>query len=240
MSGSIETGKIFNVAEPTGADAARSETTAAQAQAEAPTSEASRAVEYNAEQLQGAAQHAALAAKSLGKEFTGEPPSAADQLQAKTNSAVAQGKADVDAAKVEGQSYLEQAKNLAGSAISSAQSYLPNSNPATHPSTGGSTAITDTLSQIQAGATTVLATGKEYLASAQNTAQPHIDRALEVAQPHINKVSEAASNYINNVDGETDTSTSVPPRIPATSAPLESGPHVVSTPYPSTTTKVGE
>ncbi|KAJ3721698.1 hypothetical protein C8R42DRAFT_668224 [Lentinula raphanica] len=237
---SIENGKIFNVAEPTGVDAVRAETTAAQAQAQAPTNAAARAVEHNAEQLQGAAQNAALAAKSLGKDFTGEPPSAADQLQAKTDSAVAQGKVDVDAAKAQGQSYLEQAKNLAGSAIASAQYYLPNSNPVTHPSTGGSTAISDTLTQIQSGAATALETGKEYLASAQTTAQPHIDRAVKAAQPHIEKVSEAASNYINNVNGETDMSTSVPPKIPATSAPLESGPHTVGTPYPSTTTKVGE
>lgn len=151
-----------------------------------------------------------------------------------------QGQADVETAKVQGQSYLDQAKSLAGSALATAQSYLPNSNPVTHPPTGSSTTSTDTLAQIQAGAATALATGKEYLDSAQTAAQPHIERAVEAAQPHINRVSEAASNYMNNVGGETDTSSSVPPKIPATSAPLESGPHTVETPYPSTTTKVGE
>ncbi|KAJ4485847.1 hypothetical protein J3R30DRAFT_3281511, partial [Lentinula aciculospora] len=208
---------------------ARAEITAAQAQAEAPTNAAARAVEHNAKQVQEVAESAALAAKAR-KDFTGEPPSAADQLQAKTNSAVAQGQVDVDAAKAQGQSYLEQAKSIAGSALASAQQYLPNST--IHPSTGGST--------IQSGAAAAVATGSEYLSSAQSAAQPHIERAVEAAQPHINKVSEAASNYMNNVSGETDRSNSVLAMIPATSAPLESGPHTVGTPYPSTTTKTGE
>ena len=77
-------------------------------------------------------------------------------------------------AKASGQGYLEQAKNLAGSALAGAQAYLPNTNTNSTNANGSST-----LSQIQAGAATALATGKEYLASAQAAAQPHVERVVE-------------------------------------------------------------
>ena len=77
---------------------------------------------------------------------------------------------------------------------------------------------------MQSTAQTALQTGKEYLASAQTAAQPHIENA---------KAYVAGS-----------TQGSQPDKVPASTAPLESGPHVVSNPYPATsgaqTTKVGE
>ncbi|KAF5388542.1 hypothetical protein D9757_004639 [Collybiopsis confluens] len=224
---SLESGKIFNVAEPTGIDAVRAETTAAQAQAEAPTTAAARAVEHNAQQTTAAAETAARAARSFGREFTGEPPSVAEQLQAKTDTAVQQGKADVEMAKAEGQGYLDQAKQLAGTALATAQAYLPTN------STTASAGAQDTLAQIQTTANSALSTGKEYLASAQNAAQPHIDRAIDAAQPHIEKVS-------NYVSGQTGSGTAAPRAVPASSAPLESGLYTVGNPYPNANTKVGE
>ncbi|PFH54888.1 hypothetical protein AMATHDRAFT_52930 [Amanita thiersii Skay4041] len=47
------------------------------------------------------------------------------QLSATTDAAAAEGKEDVQAAKARGESYLEQAKGLASSVLSTAQSYLP-------------------------------------------------------------------------------------------------------------------
>ncbi|KAF5368450.1 hypothetical protein D9758_002277 [Tetrapyrgos nigripes] len=65
------TGRIFNVDEPKGADAARFETTAANAQVEAPNASSSRMVERNAEAAGFAAKQAAEAAKARRKESTG-------------------------------------------------------------------------------------------------------------------------------------------------------------------------
>ncbi|KAK7465366.1 hypothetical protein VKT23_005344 [Stygiomarasmius scandens] len=67
----MSSGRIFNVDEPKGAEQARFETTAASAQAEAPNSSISRTVEKNAEAVGFAAQDAADAAKTFGKESTG-------------------------------------------------------------------------------------------------------------------------------------------------------------------------
>ncbi|KIK51741.1 hypothetical protein GYMLUDRAFT_64645 [Collybiopsis luxurians FD-317 M1] len=117
MSTTIEPGKIFNVPEPTGTDVARAETTAAQAQIDAPTNSTARMTERNAETMQGAAEEAALMARSLGKETTGEPPSAGEQLRSKSETAIAHGKADIVKAMDEMQEYLGQAKRLPGNAL---------------------------------------------------------------------------------------------------------------------------
>ncbi|KAG6822330.1 hypothetical protein H0H87_003636 [Tephrocybe sp. NHM501043] len=65
-----------------------------------------------------------------GPGLTGTP-TPADNLQqqasAKTNAAVAEGQHDVEAAKSASAGYVEQAKEIVGQAISTAQSYLPNS-----------------------------------------------------------------------------------------------------------------
>lgn len=97
------------------------ETTAAQAQAEAPTSNIARQVEKSAEQEKDVARQAALAAESIGL-GQGSP---SDELKQKTNQAVQEGQHDVEAAKAQGATYLEQAKNVAANVASTVQSYLP-------------------------------------------------------------------------------------------------------------------
>lgn len=61
----------------------------------------------------------------MGKEHTGEPMTATDKLQKDvsktTNAAVSEGKKDVDHVKAVGAGYVEQAKDLARSAIETAQ-----------------------------------------------------------------------------------------------------------------------
>ena len=80
-------------------------------------------------------------------------------------------------------------------------------------------------------------TGKEYLASAQAAAQPYIETAAGTAQATLEKAKGA-------VAGTTQTGSSVsgkPSEVPASTANLESGPHVVDTPYPpNQTNKVAE
>jgi len=201
-------GQIFNVPEPTGAEQARHETTAADAQINAPNSAVAREVEHNAEQVHDAAKQAASAAQSLGPGLTGG--SVQHDAQEKTNAAAAEGKADVDAAKAAGASYLNQVQNLAGSAIATAQSYLPGQTGST--GTANSTGTTSTsgssvTSQLQSGAATAYHTAKEYVAAgaaaaqphlenAHATVKPHLDSALATAQPHIDKVKETTQSYV--------------------------------------------
>ncbi|KAG6840908.1 hypothetical protein C0991_003250 [Blastosporella zonata] len=125
------TGHIFNVPEAHGKEAVEYETTAAEAQIEAPTSRIARQVEVNAEHVHDAAHDAADVAKHRGPELTGATPTPADKFQqqvsAKTDAAVAEGHRDVDAGKAAGAGYVVQAKELVEKAISTAQSYLPDS-----------------------------------------------------------------------------------------------------------------
>ncbi|KAK7058371.1 hypothetical protein VNI00_002005 [Paramarasmius palmivorus] len=231
----MSTGGIFNVQEAQGADQAKFETTAAVAQVEAATSDAARKIEQNAEQAQHAATQAATAAKSLGKEFTGEPPSTADKVaqQAKPtlDAAVQEGKQDVAAAQATGQGYIAQAKTLAANAATTVnntvQPFIADVAGATDSTTARSAPGQQgpgVVSQLQSGAATAVQTGKEYL----------------------DKATTAAQNYLNSLQEQGSTTTGAPAAsgIPPTSAPLESGPHTVGTPYPSTTTntatKVGE
>ena len=83
-------------------------------------------------------------------------------------------------------------------------------------------------------------TGQQYLASAAEAAKPYVESAAAAAQPHIEK----AKNVVTGVASSATTSTGKPSEPPATTAPLESGPHVVGNPYPATTngqsTKVAE
>jgi hypothetical protein len=118
------------------------ETTAANAQVEAPTSSVAREVEKNATHAKDVAHDAAASAKvsfklpsrpyrdgplcmqSMEASQTGNPPSALDQFQqqaSKTlNAAVAQGQHDFGASTGAAE-YVDQAKVLASSAISTAQ-----------------------------------------------------------------------------------------------------------------------
>ncbi|KAF5384829.1 hypothetical protein D9615_001306 [Tricholomella constricta] len=216
---STHTGHIFNVSEATGKHQAEFETTAAEAQIEAPTAKIAREIEENAEHVHDVAHDAADAAKAKGRALTGTPPSAIDQLQQqarqKTEAAVAEGHHDVDAAKAVGAGYVEQVKTMAAHAIATAQSYLP-------ASVGGHTSTTaqpasGVASSIQGGAATVVDTTKEYVASAQEAVKPHIEHVKGAVQG--GPATPASSTG-----------------IPATSAPLESGPHTIGTPYPATTT----
>lgn len=103
-----------------------------------------------------------------------------------------------------------QIQSTAAAALETSKGYLASARDAAQPT-----------------AAAALETSKEYLASARDAAQPHINRVVDASQPHINRVSEAASNYVGNINGETDTSNTVPKEVPATTAPLESGPHTV-------------
>ncbi|KAI0964047.1 hypothetical protein AcW1_000959 [Taiwanofungus camphoratus] len=199
---------------------ARFETSAAWAQAEASTSGLSDEIGKNAQQLQSVAEEAA----SEAQEKEPQAVSAVNQLEAglsnQTNAAASQGKFDVEKAKAAGASYLEQAKNLASSAVGAAQSYLNGSQSAA-PSDRSTTG--NLASAVQYTAASAYDNGKEYLASAQSAVQPQIEKARGI------------------VSG---TTTSKPEEVSSSTAPLESGEHVISTPYPATTTgqstKVGE
>ena len=122
---------------------------------------------------------------------------------------------------------------------------------------------------VKGAAVLAVETGKSYAASAQAAVQPHIDAAVETvqphvervqavvqpkveaaaaaAQPHIDRVAAAAQPHIDKATGyaqgalapSKDTAPASSTGIPATSAPLESGPHTVGTTYPSTTTTTG-
>lgn len=213
------------------------ETTAAKAQAEAPTSSiARREVKANADNAKDVAHDAASTAQSKGTSLTGDTPSALDQLQqqaSKTlNSAVDQGKHDVGAAKstVSGD-YVDKARDMASSAISTAQSYLPES-VGGHANGANGTYGNDVVSSLQSGATSALETTKEYLSVAQEAVKPHIENAKSAAQGYL---GTAATEGI-----DTHGNPPVPQKdIPATSAPLESAAHSFRTPYPSTTTTSG-
>ncbi|KAL0951525.1 hypothetical protein HGRIS_008209 [Hohenbuehelia grisea] len=246
---STESGKIFNVAEPQGAEQVQFETTAATAQVDAPSSTIAREVEHNAERAHDAALQAASSAKMHGALLTGETTTAAGQFKheasATTNAAVAQGQHDVEAAKAAGAGYVEQAKALAGSALATAQSYLPaavggTSNTTTTttdhsaPTATGtaSETLTNIASTVQAGAVSALETAKGYVAAAHET-------GLSAAQPHLEKAKETVQA---NLPIGTQPQVAPPASstgIPATTAPLESGPHTVGTPYPATTTTTG-
>ena len=168
------------------------------------------------------------------------------ELSTSTTQAANQGKFDVEAAKGVASSTaataVEQAKNLANSAYATAQvcciaiahthTQLTRSSQSLFNSQAQEGSTTQNLaSTVQSTAQTALQTGKEYLASAQTAAQPHIEKAK----------TYVAGSTQSGADG---TATGQPDSVPASTAPLESGPHVVGSPYPATggaqTTKVGE
>ncbi|KAF9460094.1 hypothetical protein BDZ94DRAFT_1266655 [Collybia nuda] len=231
--------QIFNVPEAEGTDRVALETTAATAQIEAPTSSIAREVEANAGHTKEAASEAALTAQIKGESLTGTPPSAVDQFQQQaqktTKAAVAEGQRDVETAKVTGATYLDQAKSLASNAVNTAQAYLPSSvgGILSSETSASQSPPTGIVSSLQSGANSAIGTTKEYLASAQEMAKPHVENAKGIAQGYL---GTAGTQPIKNPPASST-------GIPATSAPLESGPHTVNTPYSSTNTtnaKVGE
>ncbi|KAJ7446465.1 hypothetical protein B0H11DRAFT_380315 [Mycena galericulata] len=195
-------GQIFNVEESS--HPSEFQTTAAQAQANAPTAPIAREVEANAEQVKEVAENAAFAAQAQGPALTGQ--SATDRLQTdasiKTGAAVDQGRSDVEAAKATGAGYVEQAKNLVASAatgaVTTAQSYLPpGSGPNGEHTTGDVvTGLQNAGSAALSTGSAALATTKEYLVAAQTTAQPHLERARDIAQPHLEHARDVAASYM--------------------------------------------
>ncbi|RDX51046.1 hypothetical protein OH76DRAFT_1401813 [Lentinus brumalis] len=225
---------------PTGNSDARYATTAALAETEASTNTLSSQVQQNASQLHKVATDAAQTAEIKEPHAASAVDKLEEDLSQKTNAAASEGAADVGAAKATATGYVEQAKNLASTAIATAQSYIPST---TQTSQTGTTQANSTGGGIGATVQSAIATGKEYLASAQATAKPYVESAAAAAQPHLEKAKGA-------VLGSTPSTTSgssvsgKPSEVPASSAPLESGPNVVGNPYPATvsgqTTKVGE
>ncbi|CAL1694985.1 unnamed protein product [Somion occarium] len=210
----------------------RYETSAAWAEAEASNTEIAHQVDDNAQKLHNAAEDAALKAQHKS------PAAAVDHLERglsdTTDAAAAEGASNV-------QSYAAQAKGLANSAVNTAQSYLPSN----FTSTAGAAATTT----------------KEYLVAAQNAAAPvasnayntglaALQTATTTAAPYVQSATETVSRTLSgtaaaSTQAEAPSSASVPAGgVPPKTAPLESGQHVVNSPYPQTTTgqstKVGE
>ncbi|KAJ7103339.1 hypothetical protein B0H15DRAFT_207481 [Mycena belliarum] len=184
-------GQIFNVAEST--KPSEFQTTAAQAQAAAPTATEARKVEANADIAKDVAENAAFVAQHKGPALTGETP--VDRLQTdasiKTGAAVEAGQKDVAAAQAAAGGYVAQAKTMANNAVATAQSYIP---PGSGPD--GARTAGDVVAGIQTGASAAYTTTKEYLVAAGETAQPYIAKAAQNAQPHLVKAKDVAASYM--------------------------------------------
>ncbi|KAF8203062.1 hypothetical protein BJ912DRAFT_942716 [Pholiota molesta] len=238
----MSTSKMSNVEDVSAADHSILDNTVSEAAITAPNANVTRQIERNAGKEQQAAQQAASIAKSMGSDYTGEATSAVgefkDSAVRKTNAAVAEGKYDVAAAKAAGAAYVEKAKELATSALETAQSYLPES-------VGGSPPSTTTESK--AGSQTP---GAGVLASVEATAENVYNKVAGAARPHIERAKSAAQSYTAAVQGQKEHTTSAggteSPLKPAgqnkvttaSSAPLESGPHTVDAPYPAMSSSV--
>ncbi|KIK94754.1 hypothetical protein PAXRUDRAFT_142190 [Paxillus rubicundulus Ve08.2h10] len=206
-------GSISNVEEAQGVDRVQHETTAASAQAEAPTPEVARQVEKNAVQAKEVAEKAALAAKGMGPEITGEPLSGFDVLKresaAKTNAAVVEGQHDTQSAIGASERYFNQAKSVVGSVFASARDILRGrTDGQIHPQ-GSSTGIAtpestnlrgkadDVLASLQSTAGSAIGTTQQYLASAQATAQPHGESTGEALESRAAAAKAAAQLHID-------------------------------------------
>ncbi|KAI0727801.1 hypothetical protein C8Q72DRAFT_795635 [Fomitopsis betulina] len=208
----------------------RWETSAAWQQAEMTSKKLSDEVGKNANATQVAAQQAAAEAQQIKPQIVSavNELEAQRQLSGSTTQAANQGKLDLEAAQGIASNTaavaVEQAKNLASSAYATAQSL--------YDSQAQEGSATRTLaSTVQSTAQSALQTGKDYLASAQTAAQPHIEQAKTYVAGSVQT-------------GANGTATGKPGSVPTSTAPLESGPHVVGDPYPVTvgvqTTKIGE
>lgn len=108
------------------------------------------------------------------------------------------------------------------------QSYLPNSAGGTNPSPATSTQTSGTTDNIKSTAGSAVAAAQSALAQAQALAQPHVQNAQAKAQPVVDSILEKAQTYVGGA-------ASSPSAVPSHTAPLESGPHSTSTPYPAET-----
>ena len=168
-------------------------------------------------------------------------------LSEKTDEAVAEGQDDA-------QGYVAQAKNLASSAMATAQvwlvwfvreqivltcsvayqSYLPNSsNAVTKDGTGSTTA------SLQSTASSAFQTTKEYIASASNAAAPVANSALNASIAAMETAKTTAAPYVQSaadavsraVSGNTQSGSSTNGVTSKTAAPLQTGGQAVSSPY---------
>ncbi|KAI0257927.1 hypothetical protein BC834DRAFT_307285 [Gloeopeniophorella convolvens] len=235
---------------PDGTVPAGDTTSAARAEAVQSTPAAAHEVHETAQHAKGVAENAASAAHNRGPGATGNlsdvVPQFATKVRATTDAAVEEGQRDVQAAANTGAGYLEQAKNLASSAIATATAYLPASVSGTNPNpstTTQSPASTNTASTIntakqyaasaQVAAQPALETAKQYASSAAQAAQPHVEAAGASVRSGVNYAVESAQGYFAN--GSTTVNGSAGPAkggVPASSAALESGQHIVGNPYP--------
>ncbi|KAF8913105.1 hypothetical protein CPB84DRAFT_1820560 [Gymnopilus junonius] len=205
MSGSD---KIFNVEEVSGKDRVALETTAAEARIEAPNPVIAHEVDVYAEEAQEAAHQAAAHAKVIGPSLTGEPTTAAAPFR---------GNKAAGTAATTG--YVEQAKQLANSAIETAQSYVPSSI--------GGKPVGEIAAAVQGTATGAYTTVKE-------TAQPHLEKVVNAAQEYVGVGMQGKD--VGKQGGDLGVQAKdLSDRAPhsATTVPLESGPHTVDTPYPA-------
>jgi hypothetical protein len=84
-------------------------------------------------------------------------------------------------------------------------------------------------------------TGTSVVESVRTTAANAYTAAKEVVQPHIEKIQGVTQEYLGSEGTASSAAKPMPASstgIPATSAPLESGPHTISTPYPPKAAKV--
>jgi len=212
---------------------ARFETSAAYAEAETSNAKLAKQVELNAQKLHRAAEEAAAKAQT---EHT-SPAVAVNRLEEglseKTDAAAAEGHANV-------QGYVGQVKDLANSALATAQSYLPGH--------AAGAAPTHTTDSVQDTASSAFATTKKYLTQAQNAAAPiatsalatgiaAVESARTTATPYVQSAADTITRTIAGAAaGHGSAATTKPNEVDAKTAPLESGPHKVDTPYPATTT----
>lgn len=224
-----------------GNERAQSETTAAEAKAEAPNPAIAHEVKGNVIQAREAAEKAAQAAQGMGPEITGDPVSGVDVLQHEVEHtkdiAVAHGQKDIETAKNVGSQYIEEARTMAGNVIESAQNALHGTVQEKPHAVGSSTGISapgpsslsetagDVLTSLQERASSAVGATQQYLASAQATVQPHIDRAREVAHTYLgvgteSTRSDAVVSPVETSEGPTanlppDTTPGVPGSFPS-------------------------
>ncbi|KAG1754856.1 uncharacterized protein EDB91DRAFT_1042622 [Suillus paluster] len=194
----------------------------------------------------------------MGPELTGGNHTAFDvlksELSQKTNAAASEGQRDLRMAKDTSASYLDQAKTMVESVVTSAQEYLHGStdpqataNQLIGSSTGIATpapskAEGGVISSLQTSASSAVGTAQQYLASAQAAAQPHIDRAQTSLQPQVDKARETVEGYFGTHSSTLPSDAVTPPMEstarPTTDMPLN-GEDVAGTPYVSATTTPG-
>ncbi|KAL1951523.1 hypothetical protein VTO73DRAFT_672 [Trametes versicolor] len=217
---------MSNATLPAGQSDARFATNAALAETEATTVNLSKEVQSNANQLHNAAFDAATSAQ-IKEPLSG---SAVNQLEEglahKTDAAASQGAVDVEAAKATATGY----------------SYVPSTTTTSNAASGVSSTVQSAVATGQQYLASAQEAAKPYVASAIATAKPYVDSAAATAKPYVDQASAAAQPHIEKAKSvlpgvsSTEPAATKPPAPSATTAPLESGPHVVGGPYPATTT----